>query len=163
MNEHLELWENDKPCPKVIKYDAFTRKRFAEDPDALETLSQCEKCRLFTCNPMHHRCEAADVHEYDWHIPGVWLRDGHNWNLGVDVPMQPREKNGEIVRLPAPPNGPTDAPEELLCAVHWLPEPGIYIALGESNHVPVLFYDKLSFEAAYCRIFPGRALSWENA
>lgn len=57
MNEHLELWENGKELPAVIKYDSFTRARFAKYPDAVETLCQCQTCRLFMCNPGYHRCE----------------------------------------------------------------------------------------------------------
>lgn len=56
MNEYLELWKGGE-LPEVRKYDAFTRQWFAAHPDAIETFSQCETCRLFMCNPRQHRCE----------------------------------------------------------------------------------------------------------
>ena len=57
MNEHLELWENDEKIPKIRAFDTPTKKWFAENPERLESLTQCPICRLFHRDGAIHFCE----------------------------------------------------------------------------------------------------------
>lgn len=98
--------------------------------------------------------------KYDWY-DGIWLTDGHNWNLDFDIPRLPREDTGETVVLQPPKFMQYEVPP-VECKIYYVPKTNIYIAMGENafRHIPVLFYDKNSFTAEFQRKYPERILDW---
>lgn len=98
----------------------------------------------------------------DWN-KGMWLTDGHNWNLDFDIPRLPREDTGKTVMLQPPKFLDYEVPL-VECKVYYVPDANIYIAIGEKafRHIPVLFYDKNSFVAEFQRKYPNRQLTWEE-
>ncbi len=101
--------------------------------------------------------------EYRWQKTGIWISDGHNWNLDLDIPRLPREDTGETVVLQPPKFVHHEVPP-VECKIYFVPEANIYIAIGENafKDIPVLFYDENSFEAEYRRKYPKRMFgnSW---
>ena len=91
--------------------------------------------------------------KYQWHAEGIWIGDGHNWNLGMDSPQQPRISTGETVVL-QPPRLAFDQPSPVECTIYKLRDYDVYIAIGEYKGVPVLFYDMISYSAEYQRRHP---------
>lgn len=101
------------------------------------------------------------MRNYDWYELGIWISDGHNWNLGMDVPQEPRVPTGETVVL-KPPRFAFEEVPELTCEIYRLEKCEVYIAIGHYKGVPVLFYDKNSYSKEYERLYPDRLLSWEE-
>ena len=97
---------------------------------------------------------------YDWWEHGIWISDGHNWNLGMDVPQEPRIPTGETVVLQPP--RLLEVVPPLTCEIYKLAKCEVYIAIGHYKGLPVLFYDKSSFSKEYERLYPDRQLSWDR-
>ena len=98
--------------------------------------------------------------KYDWYERGIWIGDGHNWNLGMDVPQEPRIPTGETVVLQPP--RLLEEVSALTCEIYKLEHRELYIAIGHYKGVPALFYDKISYSREYKRLYPDRLLSWDG-
>ena len=99
------------------------------------------------------------MRNYDWWEHGIWISDGHNWNLEMDVPREKRIPTGETVVLQPP--RLLEVVPPLTCEIYKLEKCDLYIAIGHYKGLPVLFYDKISFSKEYERLYPDRLLSWD--
>ena len=90
------------------------------------------------------------MRNYDWWEHGIWIGDGHNWNLDMDVPREKRIPIGETVVLQPPRFALKEVPP-LTCEIYKLEKCELYIAIGHYKGVPVLFYDKNSYSEEYKR------------